>query len=640
MLENLFSPFTIRGKVIKNRLVVGPMVTNYCDSEGKATEKFVEYLAERARGGFGMIITEDYAVDPMGKGFKFLPGLWNDDQIEGHKQVPARAHEHGAVILAQIYHCGRQTSEAVIGAKPFAPSAINCPFSPNDIPIPLTIAQIKEIVEKFGDTALRAKKCGYDGVEIHGAHGYLVAEFMSPYVNKRVDCYGGNLANRMRFPLEIVENIRRKCGDDFIIDFRISADEFVEGGRTIEDTKAIAMMLESAGVDLLHVSAGTYATVDCIIPPAYVRRAWIADLAKDVKSVVNIPVMVVGRINDPIVADSIIKSGKADFAVMSRQSIVDPHLPNKAKEGKFEDIRRCIACNVGCIGLLLQNLQIKCALNPQMGLEHNGEREKVKAPKKIAVVGAGPAGLQAAIELAQVGHKVDVYEKAAQPGGTLRIAAIPPSKQELASFINWQMNQADKLGIKIHFDTEVSASTFKSGDVDEIVVANGSNAVVPKIPGVDLPHVVMASDVLDGKANVGQNVVVLGGGQAGCETANHLVLNMKSVAIVEMTAAVASAEELTNRWHILRSLDKHKVKIYTGTTVTEIAAGCVKAKQGDDVVCLPADSVVIAAGAKPDGALADGLKAAGFAVHVIGDAGGGLQVFHATAQAYKLGLAV
>ena len=255
VLNSLFSPIALKGKTVKNRLTVPAMVTNYCTADGEATERYIAYHETKAKGGWGLIITEDYAVDPLGKGFSFVPGLWHDGQIEGHKALPERVHKHGAVIIAQIYHCGRQTSEPVIGDTPVAPTAIPCPFSPN-MPRELPVSEIKEIVGKFGDCARRAKECGFDGVEIHGAHGYLVAQFMSPYSNKRVDEYGGNLTNRAKFAVEIVEDIRKKCGDDFIIGFRISGDEFVEGGRTLEDTKTIVKMLEAAGLDLIHVSAG------------------------------------------------------------------------------------------------------------------------------------------------------------------------------------------------------------------------------------------------------------------------------------------------------------------------------------------------------------------------------------------------
>jgi len=615
------------------------MVTNYCNEDGTATERYIAYHEEKAKGGWGLIITEDYAIDPLGRGFSYVAGLWNDEQIESHKALPPRLHKHGAVVLAQIYHAGRQTSEPVIHATPVAPSPIACAFSPN-IPKELTVDEIRDIVSKFGDTALRAKKCGFDGVEVHGAHGYLVAQFMSPYSNKRIDEYGGSFQNRIRFAIEIVKDIHTKCGDDFIIGFRISVDEFIEGGRTIEDSKVIVKKLEEAGVDLIHASAGVYASADTIVPPSYVKHGWIADYAAEIKKCCNIPVITVGRINDPQVANSIIESGKADFAGMARASLVDPAFPNKAAEGKFEDIRNCIACNHGCLGILFANQPIKCVLNPELGNEHKRLPEKTAAPKKIAVIGAGPSGLEAAIYATQIGHSVTVFEKEAKAGGQLYLAAIPPGKEEITPFIRWQLTQLEKLGVEIKYNTEVSADFFADNQFDQVIVATGASPAQPPIPGADLPHVVTAHDVLAGKCNVGYNVVVIGGGQVGAETANHLAVYLKGVTLVEMQSAIAADEALAPRWHLLRSLDNRKVRVITDAVVEEIKAETIIIKTADGKMELPCDSVVMATGSISNNELANQLSEKGLNVKVIGDASKVGGILDATEQGYQAALSI
>jgi len=621
MLNSLFSPFELKGKTVKNRLTVPAMVTNYCNEDGTATERYIAYHEEKARGGWGLIITEDYAVDPLGRGFKNVAGLWDDSQIESHKELPNRVKAHGSTILAQIYHAGRQTNAGVIGAEaiPVAPSAIMCPFG-TTLPRALTTAEVKEIVEKFAQTAHRAKQCGFDGVEVHGGHGYLVAGFMSLYSNKRMDEYGGNVKNRARFAVEIVEAIRAKCGDDFVIGFRISADEFVEGGRSIEETKAIVGMLEKAGIDLIHVSAGVYGSADAIVPPYYTKPAWLADFASEVKGCVNIPVISVGRINDPYIANSVIESGKADFVAMGRVSLADPAFPNKAQAGKFEQIRKCIACNHGCLGILFSDNPIKCVLNPELGNEYSGDIKKTANPGKVAIVGAGPAGLEAAIFTAKAGHDVTVFEKAETAGGQWHLAAIPPGKGDLAAFTQWQLNELTRLDVAVHFNTEITPEYFDEASFDEVIVATGATPVKPPIKGVDLPHVAFANDVLAGVSGAAMNVVVIGGGQVGAETATHLGMNLRSVTLVEMTSAIAPEEALAPRWHLLRILDERKVNVMTDATVKEIKEGSVVVATNGADIEVPADTVLLATGSSSNHILAKQLTEKGLSVKVIGDA--------------------
>ncbi|MCL2559834.1 MAG: FAD-dependent oxidoreductase [Turicibacter sp.] len=635
MLDSVFSAFTLKGKEVKNRFTVPAMVTNYCNEDGTATERFIAYHEARARGGWGLIITEDYAVDPLGRGFKNVAGLWNDEQIAGHKELPKRVKAHGATILAQIYHAGRQTNAGVIGpdALPVAPSAIGCPFS-TAIPRELLIPEIEQIVSQFADTAYRAKECGFDGVEIHGGHGYLVAGFMSPYANKRVDAYGGNVMNRTRFPREIVKAIREKCGNDFVIGFRISADEFIEGGRTIEDTLVIVSLLEEAGIDLVHVSAGTYVSADRIVPPYQVPHGWITDFAAAVRRRVDIPVITVGRINEPFVANNAVKDGKADFVAMGRASLIDPELPNKAAADRYGEIRNCIACNHGCIGILFSDNPIKCVLNPELGEEHKGGVLAADTAKKVAIVGAGPAGLEAAIYAARRGHQVTVFEKTAKAGGQLYLAAIPPGKGEISAFINWQVGELERLGVTIQYNSEVTADTLKAGDYDEVVVATGAKPATLPIPGVDFPHVVQATNVLAGTVGVGASAVVIGGGQVGSETAAHLGVHLRAVTLVEMGPAIAPTEPLAPRWHLLKELAGRDVVMMTNTTVKEIKEGAVVVETAGELKEIPADTVVLATGSTS----VNDLALDGVAVRVVGDAQEVSHVLNATATGYAVAL--
>lgn len=638
MLNYLFEPYTLKGKVVKNRIIVPAMVTNFCTSEGKATEQYIAYHEAKARGGFGLIITENYAIDPLGRGFKNVAGLWNDDQIASHTKLVERVHQYGTTILAQIYHCGRQTNRGAIGDTPVAPTAIPCPFG-TDIPRELSIPEIKELVEKYGDAALRAKKCGFDGVEIHGGHGYLITQFLSPFSNKRVDEYGGNFTNRARFALEVINNIRTKCGDDFIVGMRISVDEMVEGGLTMADSKALVPFLEKAGIDLLNISVGNYLAIDLNVASAYTTHGWFADRAAEIKKICSIPVIAVSRINDPILADSIIREGKADFTAMGRASLADPEMPNKAQNGKYDEIRHCIACNHGCIGTLFEDGPIRCVLNPSLGKEFLPAAAKSASPKKITVIGAGPAGLEAAISARKAGHDVTVYEKEKRAGGQFYIAAIPPCKGEISDFVRWQVHQSKELGIQIHYNTEATVENVRKGEPDAVIIATGAVQVRPPIKGVDLPHVVFANDVLDGKVFPGKNCVVIGGGQVGAETAHHLAQQLRNVTVLEMGDTIAKEEAIGNRWQLLKSLEERKVNLMTSVRVVEIKENEV-VFDGADISSVPADMVILATGSKSLNNLADDFINSGIDVQVIGDAKQVRNVMAATHEGYAVGLLV
>lgn len=613
----LFQPLTIGKLELKNRLVVAPMVSVFCDEDGMATERYIAYHEEKAKGGWGTIITEDYVVDPAGRGF-YCAGLWKDEQIDSHRELTERVKKYGTKVIAQIYHAGRQANGEVIGQQKVSASPLPCPVM-GGIPRELTEEEIKKIVSQFGDTALRAKKAGFDGVEVHGAHGYLIAQFMSSYSNKRTDKYGGSLENRLRFPLEIVAEIRKKCGPDYFVGFRISANEFVPGGRDIEETKAAAVMLEKQGVDAIHVSAGTYQSTETIIQPMHFAKGFIVDDAEEVKKAVNIPVMTVGRINDPKIAESVLQSGKADLVAMGRGSLADPALPKKYAEGRYDDIRLCLGCQQGCVERLFVNTPIRCLINPTLGFEYLNEFKKAENPKKVAVVGAGPAGLEAARTAALAGHDVTVYEETNRLGGLFATATLPPSKGDMGTFVPWLKGQLEKLNVTIKLNTKYTAALCDEENPDVVIVATGSTPYRPSIEGIDGENVVTAEDVLEGRVETKQNVVIAGGGLVGCETSLHLAALGKKVTIVEQLPAVATDEEFTRRVMLMRALKDNEIVIHTDSTVKSIYEDSVQIEKDGTVSELKADTVVLALGYTSHNSLAKELEGKA-EVKVIGDA--------------------
>lgn len=637
MLKHIFDPMAIGAIKLKNRLVVPAMAMGFCKLDGTVTERFIAYHAAKAKGGWGLIITEDYAIDPRGIGYPKIPGLWNDGQIAGNERLTEQVHKNGGKIVAQIYHAGRQTSFAIMGDQPVAPSPLPCPVM-QEMPHELTGKEINELVEKFGDSAMRAKMAGFDGVEIHGAHGYLVAQFISAYSNKRTDAYGGILFNRMRFAVEIISNIKRKAGSDFPIIFRLSGKELVPGGMTIEDTMAAAIILEQAGADAIHISAGVYGSRFFIIPPAAVSHGWITDLAAEVKKVVSIPVITVGRINDPLIAESIIIAGKADLVAMGRASLADPDLPKKAANGDFGDIIYCIGCLQGCWG---KGPRGRCILNPLTGKELENSIIPADKVRKVFIAGGGPGGMEAAIVASKRGHEVHLYEKTSEVGGQFALAAIPPNKGEISSFIAWQASQLVKSGVKINLNTELTTEIVAEEKPDVVVVATGSRPLKPDIPGKDRENVVLAQDVLAGKCKVGRRIIVVGGGLIGSETASFLANHGKEVSIIEMSPILADDEEAAVKYFLMEDLKKNNVEVYLNTYVKEIEDNeVIVIIDSREQIIWPVDTVVLATGVESVNVLGIALEGKVKKLLIIGDALKCRKATEAIEEGYKAGLEI
>lgn len=636
----VFEPLKLKNLELKNRMVVSAMVTNYCTPDGMATEKFIAYHEHKAKGGWGLIITEDYAVTKTAGGFKNLPGLWEDAQIESHRKLTERVHAAGGTIAAQIYHAGRETSSAITGEQPVAPSPVREPSMP-ETPRELSVEEIHELVERFGDCARRAKEAGFDAVEVHGAHGYLVGAFASPFSNKRSDEYGGTIRNRARFGMEIIRNIKEKCGEDYPVIYRISSVEYVPGGLEIEESKVIARLMEEVGADCIHCSQGVYASTHTIIPPSVFPRAGYVEHAAEMKKAVQIPVIAVGRINDVELAESVLQSGKADLVTMARASLADPELPKKAQEGKMDEVLRCIGCLQGCSGENGKGNCVRCLVNPLTGMEDEYDMTPVKKAKNVLVVGGGVSGCEAAIAAAWKGHKVTLIEKNDRLGGQWLPASVPIGKGEFTSFICWQKKMLEKMQVQVLLNTNADEELIQLYAPDAVILATGSNPFIPPIKGMDQDFVVTAHDILMGKKEAGKHTVVIGGGLVGAETADMLATQCEQITIVEMLPQIMKDGEPTPTKYMKERFDANGVKIYTSSKVMEIGDHKVMAeKDGQTFVIEPVDTVIAAVGVKTDRTLIDKIGQLSCKVMKVGDANGVKNGYLGIREGFEAGLMV
>ena len=620
---SLFQPININGLQLKNRLVVPPMGSGFAAEDGSVTDRLISYHEARARGGFAFITLEVTAVDgEEGKGSKTQLSIFDDSFIPGFKRLVDRVHAAGAKVSVQLYHPGRATLPPYIGNRPVvAPSPIPDPIWRQE-PRELTIEDIQKLVEEFAQGARRAKEAGFDAVELHGAHGYLISEFMSGYANKRTDEYGGGFEGFVRFPVEIIRRAKQLVGPDFPIFFRISGDELIPLGRGVAESVEMAKRLVQEGVNVIDVSIGVMESSFLTSAPAEMEQGFNAAMTAEFKKALNVPIIAVGRINEPDVAKEIISSGKADLVAIGRQSLTDPEWPNKVAAGRTDDIVKCISCNDGCIEGIVTWLRpsITCVQNLALGKEAEYSSPRAPKQKKVLIAGGGPAGLEAARTAALWGHRVILYEKDKALGGQANIAAVPPNKDVYKEVVLSRDKAIKELGVEVHMGEELTPDIVKQTAPDVLIIATGSRPLVPDIPGIGNKNVITSAEVLKG-AKVGGKVVVVGGGLVGCETADYLAQQGKQVTIVEMLRRTAQDIGPAARYFLRRRMKEKEIKILTSTTVEEIVEGGVRVKTDEGSQVLgPVDTVVLATGAKSVNEMEPVVKEIVPEVHVIGDA--------------------
>jgi 2,4-dienoyl-CoA reductase-like NADH-dependent reductase (Old Yellow Enzyme family)/thioredoxin reductase len=620
----LFEPLQVRGLWLPNRVLMAPMEKNLCTADGVMTQRYIDYLVARAE--VALLRVEASYVDPVGKGRPFQCGVDSDHVIPHLKRMADAVHAAGGRVSLELAHCGRQTNSVVSGFQPVAPSPVACVLSGGYVPRALTRAEIVEIVERFAAAALRVQAAGLDAIEIHGASGYLLNAFMSPYTNLRDDEYGGSLANRMRFPLEVVAAIRTAIGEGMPLLYRMSGHDYVDGGLTEADTVPFAAELEKAGVDLIDVSAGTYESITQTQPPMEAAPGGLVELAAKIKDAVSIPVATAGKLVALDVAEAALETGKIDLVTIARGLHADPELLSKARSGRLDEVRRCIAC-AECVAFLNQDRPAYCAINPASIREVEFIPTRTGAPRAVAVVGGGPAGLEAARAARLRGHDVTVYEASSSLGGQARYGGIVAGRADYAEPVRFLAREMDRLGVAVHLRTVVDVELIGRIEADVVIVATGAQPAVAPIPGHDRPHVESAVAWLADAASSSPALttgpaVVIGGSWIGCHVAALLVEQGRSVTVVETRDALGY-DMGAQQGMVLRDRVADSADVKLRTTVQAIAADHVHVwdAQTNTNYDIPAAQVIVAARMQPRRELADAIAGRVRAdVHVIGDA--------------------
>lgn len=638
--SHLFSPIKVGETVVKNRVFMPPISTNLAD-KGYVTDALVAHYAARAKGGVGLIVTEVTTVEPT---YIYLPGdmsIHDDSFIPGWKKLTEAVHQYDCKILPQLFHPAYMAFPIPGTPRLIAPSNVG-PYYAKEAPRSVTKEELKVIIKQFGEAALRVKTAGADGVEIHAAHAHgLLGGFLSPLYNKRTDEYGGDISCRLRLTLEVIEEVRKMCGKDFIIDVRISGDEYTDGGLNINDMIYVSKTLEKAGVDMLHVSGGTTIARGSSIPAPGTKMGAHALLSEEIKKHVSIPVATVGRITEPWIADELIANDKADICMMGRANLCDAEFVNKAMDGHVEDIRPCIGC-LRCLTGIMFGKRVSCTINPSLEIENEDTIKEAEEKKNILVIGSGPAGMEAAFVAHKRGHHVVLCEKDDKLGGEMNLAAVPIAKQDLTLVIKYMAHKLE--GVDVRLNTEVTLEMLKNEFKDyEVIAGTGASPIVIN-PFTQFKSWMTADDVLAGRAFPGRKIVIIGGGLVGCETADYLapLINdlfprNRDVTILEMANGVMMNESGPGRSLLVRRMMEKGVKIIISAKVDSVTETEINYTQDDVTHTIKdADTLIFAAGYKKNPAVEEMLEESGLNYHMIGDAHEIGNIKTAITEAYNL----
>ncbi len=667
--EMLFRPIKVKKMEIVNRVGMPSMHLNFTPG-GEITEKFIAFYRERAKGEVGLIVIGGCSINKTAGG-PILVGLHDDSFLPGLKKFTEEIHRASETkVAAQLYHAGRYAFSFLIGEQAVAPSAVASRLT-KEMPRELTVEEIKQLEDDFAEAAERAERAGFDAVELLGSAGYIISQFLSPLTNLRNDEYGGSLENRVRFGVEIIKKVREAVGEDYPIILRQGGSDFMRGGNTSKDILEAVKYFADAGVDLINVTGGWHETHVPQITGA-VPRAGYAYLAQGIRKVTGKPVIISNRLATLNLAERLLREGWGDMVNFGRPLIADPYIVKKAKDGKLEDIRPCIACNQLCFDAVFMGQEVGCTVNPFAGKESEITDDTLppaSEKKKVVIVGGGAGGMSAAITAAERGHDVVVFEKKPEIGGQLEVASAPPDKREFARLIEYYKIQASQLGIDLRTSTKATEEMILKENPDEVIIATGGTPIIPPIPGINLPHVLKAEDVLKGNAILGDRIVIIGGGAVGVDVGLFLVdrtqingdqtkfllkweaedcrrvtelaqKSFKEIIIVEMLEAIGRDIGKSTRWVALKELSRAGVKMLTKTTAREIKEDGVKVEsEAEGEYLIPADTVITAVGYKPSNELFEKLKEKmGEKVHIIGDAKKVRKLQDAIHEGFKIAL--